>query len=99
LAYRIVYSPEAEEHLRGLKASQRAVIVSSLTEQLVNQPNVPTKKRKQMRPNPLAQWELRLGVLRVYYQIEEEPEPMVNIRAIGVKVRNRVLIAGEEVQL
>ncbi len=52
-----------------------------------------------MRPNPLAQWELRIGNLRVYYQVEEEPEALVHIRAVGLKVRNRILIVGEEVDL
>jgi hypothetical protein len=27
-----------------------------------------------MRPNPLVSWELRIGKLRVYYDIEEESE-------------------------
>ena len=44
---------------------------------------------------PLASWELRVGDLRVYYDVEEDPEQQVIIAAIGVKVRNRVYIAGE----
>ena len=52
-----------------------------------------------MRPNPLASWELRIGKLRVYYDIEEEAENVVYIVAIGVKERNRVWIGGEEVEL
>jgi len=60
---------------------------------------VETKNRKPMRPNPLASWELRIGKLRVYYDIEEEAENVVYIVAIGVKERNRVWIGGEEVEL
>jgi hypothetical protein len=52
-----------------------------------------------MRPNPIAPWELRIGDLRVYYDVESTPEPKVLIRAIGVKERNRVLIGGEEIEL
>lgn len=52
-----------------------------------------------MRPNPLASWELRIGKLRVYYDLEEEPEKVVYIIAIGVKDRNRVWIGGEEIDL
>jgi hypothetical protein len=48
-----------------------------------------------MRPNPRAPWELRIGHLRVYYEVREEPVPLVTVRAIGVKVRNRVRIGGE----
>ena len=54
-----------------------------------------TPNRKPLRPNPLALWELRIGDLRVYYDVEEDPEPQVAIVAIGIKRRNRVYIAGE----
>jgi len=60
---------------------------------------VETKNRKPMRPNPLASWELRIGKLRVYYDIEEEAGNVVYIVAIGGKERNRVWIGGEEVDL
>jgi hypothetical protein len=46
-------------------------------------------------PNPLAPWELRIGNLRVYYDVEEEPVSVVYINAIGIKERNQVRIAGE----
>jgi len=52
-----------------------------------------------MRPNPIAPWELRIGNLRVYYDIEEQPEPSVTVVAVGKKIRNRVIIGGEEVEL
>lgn len=30
-----------------------------------------------MQPNPVAPWELRVGTLRVYYDVEEEPDTVV----------------------
>jgi hypothetical protein len=68
-------------------------------EQLADQPAVETRNRKPMRPNPIAPWELRIGKLRVYYDIEEQPEKLVTILAIGVTERNRVRIGGEEIEL
>lgn len=50
-------------------------------------------------PNPVAPWELRIGVLRVYYDVEEEPVKLVAIRAVGVKKRGRLFIGGEEIEL
>jgi len=47
----------------------------------------------------LAPWELRIGHLRVYFDVEEDPRLVVRIVAMGVKVRNRVWIGGEEVEL
>jgi hypothetical protein len=52
-----------------------------------------------MRPNPIAPWELRIGDLRVYYDVEETPRKLVNILAVGEKDRNTVRIAGEIIEL
>jgi hypothetical protein len=52
-----------------------------------------------MRPNPVAPWELRIGNLRVYYDVEAEPEPVVFIRAAGIKERERVRIGREVIDL
>jgi mRNA-degrading endonuclease RelE of RelBE toxin-antitoxin system len=99
LLYRIEYSPATAEHLRALSARQRAMVFDAVDEQLARQPAIETTNRKPMRPNPLAPWELRIGDLRVYYEIAEELEAVVTILAVGVKDRNRVLIGGKEIQL
>jgi len=99
LPYRIEYSPEAEGHLRFLTARQRAAVLDGVDEQLVHEPMIETRNRKPMRPNPLAPRELRIGNLRVYYDVEEEPEPVVHIRAVGIKERNRVRIGKEVIEL
>jgi hypothetical protein len=52
-----------------------------------------------MDPNPLgARWELRLGELRVYYDIEETAHTVRVLRA-GRKLRERVFIRGVETDL
>ncbi len=52
-----------------------------------------------MRPNPLATWELRVGNLRVYYDVLTDPEDTVLIVAVGIKVRSTLRIGGEVVIL
>lgn len=99
MAYEIEYSPDAEGHFRKLKASQRAIVLDKVDEQLTYQPDVETQNRKPMRPNPVAPWELRIGDLRVYYDFSQEPKKIVYVRAIGIKDRNIVRIGGEEIQL
>jgi mRNA-degrading endonuclease RelE of RelBE toxin-antitoxin system len=97
--YRIDYSPAAEDHLRRLTARERAIVVDAVDEQLATEPRVESRNRKPMRPNPLAPWELRIGDLRVYYDAQESPQRAVFVRAVGVKDRNRVRIAGEVIEL
>ena len=99
MVYRIEYSPDSEDHLRGLTARQRAMVFDAVDLQLAHQPDVETRNRKPMRPNPVAPWELRIGHLRVYYDIEQQPEPKVTVVAVGKKIRNRVIIGNKEVEL
>lgn len=99
MAYAIEYSPETEAHFRVLTTRQRATIFDSVERQLEHQPTIETRNRKPMRPNPIAPWELRIGTLRVYYDVVEEPSQTVLIRAVGIKIRDRVRIGGEEIML
>jgi hypothetical protein len=55
--------------------------------QVAHQPTLETRHRKPMRPNPIAQYRLRVGELRV-----------VVVKAVGIKLR-RVYVGGKEVQL
>jgi mRNA-degrading endonuclease RelE of RelBE toxin-antitoxin system len=47
----------------------------------------------------VAPWELRIGDIRVYFDVEQAPEAIVTIRAVGRKRREKVLIGGVEVDL
>jgi mRNA-degrading endonuclease RelE of RelBE toxin-antitoxin system len=95
LSYDIAYSPDAQDHLLALTARQQRIVLDAVERHLVHQPQVETRNRKPMRSNPLAPWELRIGTLRVYYDVEEEPDHVVLVRAVGVKERNRVRIGRE----
>jgi len=98
-AYRIEYAAEAEEHLKAFSARDATTVLDTGPRQLAHEPMVPTRNRKPLKANPIAPWELRIGHLRVYFDVEEEPERVVKIRAVGLKDRDRVLIGGEEVKL
>lgn len=99
MAYRIEYSPAAEEHLRALTAREQATVLDIVDRQLQHEPMTETRNRKPMRPNPIAPWELRIGDLRVYYEPQDEPEPAVVVLAVGRKERNCIRIGGEVIQV
>jgi mRNA-degrading endonuclease RelE of RelBE toxin-antitoxin system len=96
--FRIEYSPRTRDHLAALNARQRATILDKVDVQLAFEPTTVSRNRKPLQVNPLARYELRIGDLRVYYEVDERRR-VVEIRAVGVKDRNRVLIGGEEVDL
>jgi mRNA-degrading endonuclease RelE of RelBE toxin-antitoxin system len=97
--YRIEYGPETERHFRFLTAHDAATVLDTVPRQLRHEPTVETRNRKPLEANPIAPWELRIGHLRVYFQVEDEPERVVKIRAVGIKDRNRIFIGGEEIEL
>ena len=98
MPYRIEISPEARDHLRTLTARQRDMLLDEVQRQLTQEPIVPTRNRKRMRPNDLATWELRAGDLRAYYDVLEA-RTLVRVLAVGVKLRNRVRIGREVIDL
>ena len=99
MPYTIRFSPETANQLRTLTARQQAVVLDAIDKQLAYEPLLETRNRRPMRPNKLAGWELRVGDLRVYYDVDEEPEGVVHVRAVGIKERNRLRIAREIIEL
>jgi mRNA-degrading endonuclease RelE of RelBE toxin-antitoxin system len=97
MAFRIELSPAAREHIRDLTARQRTIVLQGIRGQLQSQPKTATRNRKPLRPESLAEWELRIGNIRVYYDVTIEPDEVVSIIAVGIKVRNRVRIGSEDV--
>jgi mRNA-degrading endonuclease RelE of RelBE toxin-antitoxin system len=99
VGYRIDFSPDAAGHLKSLTAAQRSLVQQAMNQQLLHEPKVPTRNRKRMRENSLSEWELRVRNLRVYYNVWDVDDPFVLVVAVGLKVRDRVFIAGKEADL
>lgn len=97
--YQIEYLPITKDHFRALTTRQCRIVLEAVIKQLTNDPNIKTKNRFPMRSNSMASWELRLGNLRIYYDIEDTSEPTVYILAIGVKEGNQVRIGGDLINL
>jgi len=99
MEYRIELAAGAREQVKALSGRDRASILDAVRDQLRHEPCRPTRNPKPLRANPLAPWVLRVGHLRVYDEASEQAGPCVTIRAVGVTVRERVLIGGVEVDL
>lgn len=99
MAYGVRFSESAEGHFAQLTARERSIVVDAVRRQLLHEPVREIRNRKPLRPNPLAPWELRAGVLRVFYEVAAEETDIVNILAIGIKRGNRLFIAGQEIRI
>jgi mRNA-degrading endonuclease RelE of RelBE toxin-antitoxin system len=101
--FELGFAPEVVEHLAAIERKHHRLIQKTLDEQLLHAPDQETRNRKPVeQPAPFgATWELRFGpgnCFRVFYEVDNS-ERMVWILAIGIKVRDRLLIGGEEFEL
>ena len=94
----IDFSREARRQLRGFTVAEQRRIVEAITQNLQHQANVASRHRKPLRENPLAPWELRVGEVRVFYNVLVE-EQSVYVVAIGRKGHNRLRIGDQETEL
>ena len=99
MVFETLYSPEAIDHLVALTKVEQVLVLDQVEQQLSHQPLLPTRKRKVLRPDSIAPWELRLGDLRVFYDVQELPVAVVNVKAVGKKIHNELWIGGEKIAL
>jgi mRNA-degrading endonuclease RelE of RelBE toxin-antitoxin system len=93
MPFNITITADADEQLRSLPARDQRILEAAIVARLSEQPTRPTRAVKQLRPNPLAQFELRAGDLRVLYNVEGTD---VILLIVGRKVGNKLVAKGEE---
>ena len=99
MPYTVQFAAAVEGHFRALTARDRTTVLEALERQLIHEPLKETKNRKPLRPNPIAPWELRVGELRVFYEVVGADTGVVRILAVGRKHRNVLTIGGKEIRL
>jgi len=97
--YAVEFAQSVEGHFRALTARERSTVLSAIDRQLLHEPLKETRHRKPLRPNPIAPWELRVGGLRVFYEVAGAENSVVRILAVGQKRRNVLMIGGQEIRL
>ena len=68
--FSIRLTDSAIEDLDFFRKNERRMIADGIALFLTQDAHVETRRRKPLRPNRLAQWELRLGDYRVFYDVE-----------------------------
>lgn len=93
--YNIEYTQVALDDLKWFRKHEQKTIVQAIDTQLTYEPTVQTRNRKPMRPNEIAEWELRIGQFRVLYDVAETVQ-IVEIERIGQKKGHKFLFRGKE---
>ena len=102
-AFKLVYAPQARKHMWAIERRHFSLIKKAIEDQLTYEPDVETRNRKPLKRPVVFQatWELRFGpdnCFRVFYDVDIDAHE-VNILTVAVKERDRLLIAGKEVEL
>lgn len=102
--FELVYDQEIAQHLVTIERKYHSVIRQTIEQRLTYEPDVQTRNRKPLSRSSEfgeATWEIRFGPqnrFRVFYRTDVK-ERIVRILAIGVKIRNELMIGGERFEL
>ncbi len=96
--YEIEFTPESLDDISGFRKFEQQTIFTEIKTQLSYQPTVETRNRKQLRPNDVAEWELRINKIRVFYDVFEQVK-IVKVEAVARKKGNRLFLRGKEYKL
>jgi mRNA-degrading endonuclease RelE of RelBE toxin-antitoxin system len=70
--FAIHFTLEAIEDLRSYSKRDRSRVMDEIESSLMYEPYRETRNNKRLRPNRLAEWELRVDRFRVFYDIDTE---------------------------
>jgi mRNA-degrading endonuclease RelE of RelBE toxin-antitoxin system len=87
--YEIKYSTDALEDLRSFRKHEQNIIIDAIDAQLVYEPIIETSNRFRRDPPEIALWELRVGVFRVFYNVDDHVA-IVRVERIGYKPNNTI---------
>lgn len=92
--YALEFAVSAEKELFGLRAFDARRVVDAIERELPHSPDAPTKNRKRLEgvhagfEHSIPLWELRVGNIRVFYDIDVERRRVV-IRAVRIKAQGQ----------
>ena len=102
-AFELIYAPQVKQHLKAIERKHYGLIRQEIEAQLQFEPDVGAGNRKPLKRAVAfeAEWEIRFGPnnrFRVFYGVDHDAGAVYTL-AIGVKIRDRLYIGGEEVEL
>jgi len=94
----IAFTLSALEDIGWFRKREQTIIFNQTEEQLTHQPHVETRNRKRLRPNQVAEWELRIDKYRVFYDVDAAANA-VEVKMVGYKAGNKLFVQGKEYKL
>ncbi len=97
MKFQIKLTPSAQGDLAYFRSFEQKIILQGIKKYLTEDAHTEMVRKKRLRPNPLAPWELKLGDYRIFYDLETEAS--IKIIAIGYKEHNELFIRGRKLEL
>lgn len=103
-SFEIIYDSEVVQHLAKIERKYHSLIRQTIENQLSYEPLTQTSNRKPLTHSTEFgehTWEIRFGPnnrFRVFYRVKVG-EWQVRVLAIGIKIRDRLLIGSKEFRL
>jgi mRNA-degrading endonuclease RelE of RelBE toxin-antitoxin system len=91
--FRLEFTPEAADDLRLYRKYDQQQIIDGIEIQLLHQADQETRNRKRLRPNQLAEWELRIGDFRVFTMWVKRTPSSRSLRSVTRKATSSLYIA------
>lgn len=83
--YQILYRPVAKDDFRSLKTFKARAVTAAIAQHLAHEPTLVSRSRIKLMDQPFwSQYRLRVGELRVYYDVDE-PERVVSVLRVRFK--------------
>lgn len=97
MKFEIRFTPGADRDLDCYDVREQRIVLEAIEKFLRVEADIQSKRRKRLRTNPLAPWELRVGDYRIFYEIRDDG--LVRVLAVGHKEHNILYIRGKRIEI
>ena len=95
MPFLVTMTADAERQLLALSIRQQRILEEAIQARLIHEPAKESRAIKRLRPNSIADLELRVGDLRALYMIDLSHREVI-IGVVGEKRGNKLIVEGRE---
>lgn len=95
MPFLVTMTEDAERHFLALPVREQRTLQEAIHVRLIHEPAKESRAIKRLRPNSIAELELRVGDLRAIYVIDEAHQEVI-LGVVGEKRGNQLFVEGRE---
>ncbi len=95
MPFLVTMTDDAERHFLTLSVREQRILQEAICSRLIQEPTKESRAIKRLRPNSIADFELRVGDLRVLYVVDSANQEVI-IGVVGEKRGNKLCVEGKE---